>query len=85
MSDTPQIPQPSPDEEKARINAALKELAAQRTMLIEVFPLVDAVADALTFIQAKTLIDAGLPKEASDLDRAKRTLWKAIKLLEPHK
>jgi hypothetical protein len=85
MSDTPQTPQPSPDEVRARINAALRELGEQRTMLIEVFPLVDAVADALSFISLKKLNDAGLNSEAIDLNRAKNTLDKALKLLEPHR
>lgn len=85
MSDTPQTPQPSPDEVKGRINAALRELAEQRTMLIEVFPLVDAVADALSFIPIKNLEAAGLMSEARDLHRAKNTLNKALKLLEPHR
>lgn len=85
MSDTPQTPQPSPDEVKGRINAALRELAEQRTMLIEVFPLIDAVADALSFIVVKKLSDAGLHSEATDLSRAKNTLAKALKLLEPHR
>lgn len=86
MSDTPEPPkQPSPDEVKGRINAALRELAAQRTMLIELFPLIDAVADALSFIPMKKLNEAGLTSEATDLNRAKNTLAKALKLLEPHR
>ena len=86
MSETPEASKPpSSDEVRARINSALKELTAQRTMLIEVFPLIDAVADALSFIPVKKLTDAGLNSEAIDLNRAKNTLAKAIKLLEPHK
>jgi len=76
---------PNPDEVRGRIHAAFRELATQRAMLVEVFPLVDGAIDALSYISTKRMNDAGLTQEARDLQRARVVLGKVLNLLDPHR